>query len=196
MPLPTIADTWRVTVNWTIGSIPCCNVMHFLDQGSSDPEDVADWVGDAWCDTGSFRDIQTNKVNYDSIDVISLDAPFGLTFNFPWPNANVTGLQNETPVASNVAFINTVRTALGGRSHRGRIYVGGLSNESLKTESTEWDLNDSVLDSAGETFRESVITKSSTNLSLAVASYTLETATVATSVQGRSYLGTMRRRAS
>jgi hypothetical protein len=195
MPLPTISNVWRVTINQQLGAINFCNVIHVIDNGSSDPEDVGDWIVDAWCATGSFRDIQTNKVNYLGIDVLSLDAPFGLTVNLTWTNANTTGLQNETPAPSNTAFINTLRTALGGRAHRGRMYIAGLSTESLTTESTRWDLADSVLNTAGETFRTGIVTISSANLGLCVASYELETAELVTSVVPRAYIGTQRRRA-
>src|SRR4030095_3336073 len=128
-------------------------------------------------------------------DVIPLADPFPLTVNLTWTNANTTGPQNETPVPSNVAFINTLRTALGGRSHRGRMYIGGLSNESVKTESTQWDLADSVLATAGSEFLEQVQTQSGGDIQLGVASYVLETASYVTSVVPREYLGTQRRRA-
>ena len=195
MPQPTIADVWRVTINQQLGAINYCNVIHVIDNGSSSAVNVGNWIVDAWCATGSLRDIQTNKVDYLGVDVLSLNAPFGLTVNLPWTNANTTGLQNETPVPSNVSFINTLRTALGGRAHRGRMYIAGLSNESLSTESTRWNLADSVLNTAGETFRTEIITQSSTNIALAVASYELETAELCTSVVPRAYLGTQRRRA-
>src|SRR4029453_1525089 len=64
MPLPTIANCWRVSVNQELGSIPFCNVIHIGQASSKAADDIAEAVGNAWVDTGSIRSMQTKKVNY------------------------------------------------------------------------------------------------------------------------------------
>ena len=195
MALPVIDHVYRCTVNQTSGAFPMANVFHVFNSSDPDPLDVAAAVGQAWADSGNIAAVQDTGVLYTTSDVIPLDgATASASWNFSL-GGNINGDHTGGPVPPQVAMTISIQTALRGRSHRGRLYLGGLSDPYFDESTLQWS-DDAV--SETQTHWDNFISDlagGSPNLFFGVASYVLADFNIMTSSNTNHALGTQRMRA-
>jgi hypothetical protein len=188
MPLPVIANVFRVAVNWRAGESPLTfhNVMHFRSPGAT-PEDVAT-AFDNHKTTGMWRTVsQTYSV--DSLDVTKLDGS-SVSFHFDTGSDTDWDGQGGTQFIPQASAIVKLATALRGRSYRGRIYLPALAED--RTFNGVVDPTDQgITTAAWDTFGTDMIAAGTT---LVVASYKHATAADVTNIICESRTGTQRRR--
>jgi len=188
VPLPTIADTFRVTLNWDAGgSQSFHNVLHFFNATGNETDVYNDM--NAHVTTGMWGLIN-GGFKVTSVDVIDLGHAFTSVHFATGSPAKWSGQAGGQVIPQGAAVI-TERTNLRGRSHRGRIYLPAI-DESVQ--------NDGVLDAAtvasSQTAWNTFLTAmGATNSQPVVASYKLSTESGITSYVVRPKLRTQRRRA-
>lgn len=189
VPLPIIADTYLWTVNYKVGTAPMANVLCF-QKASSTAAVVNGNVWTAWNATNSWQSLQSNTVDYLSSYCLPLDGS-GMA---DIVNRTTTHGGTSAPAVSpQTCLILTLRTALRGKSHRGRMYLGGISNLLLGTPTTQWS-------STGMTgFNAAIgawnVSLGTSNTVQCVLSRHLGVATPVSNVVARQYLGSQRDRA-
>jgi hypothetical protein len=194
MPLPVIAGIVRCSIEATMSGEQVVNVLH-LDLGS-DPTpsaDAASDLGAAWKSALQATGHCSNAYSANAITCQPLDgSSAGQTFvpsGWPW-----VGGSSVDPAPTILARILTLRTGLAGRSHRGRIYVGGLVRDDVNPDGTQWDPS---VHSDWVTISNDLLTALSpgpAGAQLVVASYKLATASQVFAIDPRDYFGTQRRR--
>lgn len=194
MPLPTIADVYRVGIHQTMGDIDMWNVIHVRADGTGGELEICEAVEAAWVADTSFWDIQTGYVNYVETTALALFGSSPATFVHAWGEARTTGSDGAAITGPQVCFVHTLRTLLGGRSHRGRMYICGVSTDHTTNEGTAWDLSEGSMNIAGATFLSELNGDATADCTLVVASYTLASAEPVTEMVPRIYMGTQRRR--
>jgi len=108
--------------------------------------------------TDEFGPLMANAVSFDSCYVRDLTTEAGLVFEY-FPPTAVTGQLTGEIVPNNVAIVMTHRTALAGRSYRGRTYLGGFTEAEL-ARSFIVSSYGSSLETAWEAFASNVETDS------------------------------------
>lgn len=194
--VPTLADTWKVTYKSHLAGEHIENVVHVTAPFTVDPQDIADDCGSAYIHAGSLQSRQSSQCIYDTIAVQPYDgasAPTDLTVG---SYTGASGGFVAVPTASQVAWIITMRTALAGRSHRGRMYVGVRPASYLNATGTAWATAAVTADqSAADTYLTQM--QISTHITeLVVYSRLHNTKAAVSSVVSRPYLGTVRGRAN
>jgi len=196
MALPVITDTMRVAVRGhLVNGHAFANVMHFRKSGAItfaaaiailDPKlvnhlTVAVGAGEPW------RNHANTGTTIDDFTYTPLD---GATATTVIAHA-IPGISAGDELPANVALVITLRTALRGRSHRGRVYqapfvegentsLGNPLSATVANIQTQW--NGLLTNLAG------------TGVSLVVASYKLVTATDVASITVDTRWDTQRRR--
>ena len=185
--LPTIANTFRVTLNWhTAHGITPRNVLHILAP-SANEVDVANEVDAAFVAATNCFQPMCDDFNFDQMDVIKLDGS-SATQTVTVPDGIAGGESGDCiPAACCVVGFHTLQRGARGR---GRIYIGPIAEVSQ----TQGILTSSALTdmaSSWATFHDHLITNS---MALVVASYVHADQHEVTSVHIDSILGTQRRR--
>lgn len=99
---------------------------------------LAQAITDWW--TGSAKSYFSTDMVLNQITVVNQEtesAPSSVLI----PTGSLTGVRTGTPAPNNVAAVATLRTALRGRSYRGRMYLGGISMSDITnaiTLSSSW----------------------------------------------------------
>jgi len=108
--------------------------------------------------------------------------------------ATVTGAFSGTLVPDQVAMVVTFRTALAGRSHRGRAYIPGLPTAALDSSGYLWSVTntDGMTSDFGDW--QSAMATSTSSMTHGVLSRSLGVITPVTSYQARRQIATQRRR--
>lgn len=189
MPLPVIADTLRVTLNWTgPNGTSAANVMHFRGSGI-DPTELMALLTNNFV-ANLFNAVATTAV-IDTVHIIPLDGT-SATQEFDAPN---TALWKGETVSSPVfpdSVVIKLRTGERGRSKRGRVYLpfpaeGAIDLGTVLTGSL------GAMQTAWETFRSSM---EEDLCPWVVASYKFASALEVESLLVEGALGTQRRRQS
>jgi len=203
MPLPVIPNMVQVAITYGPAAWFCTNVLN-CDTAEDDLQVIAAAVADGWYLENSIATLQSNDVDLIQVAVTPFDGASGATVFSPAEigNEGSTGVVASAPVSPQVAGVITWRTGLGGRSFRGRSYVGGFGqlavDEVTGTVATgsqdEWSAAPGVFMGAIGTFAgiELVV------LSLIEDGVERESplANVVTSYVSRNAMRTQRRRAS
>lgn len=142
-PLPTIADVFRVTLDWAAGGgATAHNVMHF-SAPSKTAQDVFDTL-DANV-TASMWDSVYTSASVTGVDVLPLDGSSSTSHFAVTPAAKWTGNGGGDYSSRAPAAIIKLATGLRGPSNRGRVFLpftseqdtsGGLLSDSLVTAIT------------------------------------------------------------
>jgi hypothetical protein len=189
--LPTIANHFLASVQYNQGGLVMANVLCINDTSTTaTSHDIAAHIETAWQATNTFKHFQHTSVHYTDIVVTKLD---GVSLSVHYGTfAGGAGVAAGNALPAGTSVLYTLNTGSRGRSHRGRIYLGGVIDGVSRTDGTGPDGTGSpnILD-AGTLFNASLI---SNNCNLAVLSRKLGTATDVTSVLGRSYWGSQRDR--
>jgi hypothetical protein len=124
MPLPTIPFAMRCAIKGHLGTGPeeVVNVIHVTETTPGDEASVHAALAPAWSDLVS--PLITAILHIDNITYTRLDG--SASVQFPFESAQPTA--SGTTAAANVSMCSSWRTALGGRAHRGRSYLGPPTN--------------------------------------------------------------------
>ena len=186
MPLPTIADVYRCTLNWEFeGREVAHNVIH-LRWPTSAEDDVFTAL-EAAVDTEMWRCVPSTFA-VTSVSIIKLDGtPLGFTFETDG-TSDWDG-NGGTQWIPNAAGIVTFRTATAGRRGRGRIFLPMSEDnqaDGILTSATVTALQDAWTAFIG--------TIAGLGPELVVASYEHTASANVTSVTAQPVMGTQQRR--
>lgn len=127
-----------LSLNYTLHGQLCQNGFWFRETASSSPNpdpgvQSIDLVNTFLNTTFPvIRDFQNNQVHYKSIVAVTINPKNGPIAELPLEQNEGTQIDESLP--SYCAAILSLRTGLGGRSNRGRLYIAGIS-ESDSTDS-------------------------------------------------------------
>lgn len=130
MQLPLVPHTAKVTLNWRYLGKDVHNTLHYTNMNSGPPPTAAQLgpviVGKL---TADFRTCVMPTLALMSISAVPLDVPNAAGDEYatglPWIGNNIGQGQ-----PNNVAGVISLRTALRGRSFRGRVYQPGLAAQA------------------------------------------------------------------
>lgn len=129
----TIAQGMRIEIHWTtpVGKGTALNVLHGtravltnFDQALCDV--LAGDLSTAFATT-AWDDGVATGCQMKSLKITDLSTVDGPSFETLIAS---NGHENSHPLPPSVALVATLRTALGGRRHRGRIYLPGYTEAS------------------------------------------------------------------
>lgn len=187
-PLPILADTYLWTMNYKVGTAPMANVL-CLSKPSSNAHSVNLAAYSIWTTANCWQSRQASQAQYVNSICLPLDGS-GLAdvVDHSLDNGGRTG----AAVPPQVCAIITFRTGVRGRSHRGRMYLGGMYTADLGTPPTLWtSAAVTGLQTAATTWQAGLVTNGLTHL---VLSRLLGTANPVLQYVSRPYLGTQRDR--
>ncbi len=136
-PLPPVASTSRVVLEWTWAGQLCANVLHYLNTTGSGGPQAAD-IGAKI--VGNFntatRAVITTGCALTRIGVTPLDPspPPSQDYATGLPLAGTSG---SPSMPNNVTAAASFRTAFRGRSFRGRAFVVGLTEAGITANAIE-----------------------------------------------------------
>lgn len=130
MALPPAPGVTRAVFNYTSQGIATANVLHFTQPPGStapDPTALASDLKGFWVAAIAPLVHQTHILqNVTCTDLGPTGPPQAIhTTGLPSP-----GLQTGDPMPNNVALVMSLKTALRGRSYRGRLYEGGIAESN------------------------------------------------------------------
>jgi len=144
MPFIPVPDTAQLNLGYTTDTGDTwSNGLYFELAGGWDAASLlqlCDAAVDGWTElmTGIFA-ANCNLTQVSAIDLSSASGEYAAAAT----GLPVAGVRTGAAIMLNVAMSVTLRTALRGRSYRGRIYHYGLANEDKQTEKT-WQTDDAV----------------------------------------------------
>lgn len=156
MPLPTITDVFRVTLNWTHPTLPPAhNVMHLLAPTSTATDVYTDLNANV---TANMWIAQLNNASVSSVDILELDgASATQTFSTGSP-AKWTGQQATEALVATCPIVS-LRTTQRGPARRGRLYLpmlaegsqasGALTAGVVSTAQAAWTAFLAAMETAG-----------------------------------------------
>lgn len=131
-------NTVKVNLHWTIHGRPQLNVLHglFDTVGPVPPgaaQAIFDAIGPALTSTlyASHLAASTRLTAVGVTDLRNSSVPEVLSTGTPVPGTNGT-----LAMPDQVSFVMTLRTAMTGRSHRGRIYTLGWAIDNVEADGT------------------------------------------------------------
>lgn len=185
-PLPNIADTYRVALNWDFNNQ--CNVLH-VHAPSSTPNVVATSI-DASV-TKEMWGITTTGVHVFAVDVTPLDNQTA-TYRFVTGSPAKWGGKATGDIIPGSAAVLSEHTLFRGPANRGRMYLGPVA-ESFQSNGLLITGNVTELVSAWTAFGVAMVAHSMQHV---VASYKHATALTVVSYSVRQAMGTQRKRQS
>lgn len=190
MTLPTIADTYRVALNWGGPVYNATNVIHILSP-TGDESDIFDAL-DTNVSSLNFAPC-CDAFNVETVVITKLDGtPDGVVFpTAAGTPANWDGGTGGQMVPQVAALIKLL-TGTSGRSGRGRIYLPFVAEGAMTTGQIDGTPL-GQLQTAWEDLANALIANTPT-MALAVASYLNETAAQVLAVQAEQPIATIRRR--
>lgn len=184
MPLPVIADCYRVALLWNGGVV--VNVMH-ISKAAVGPDDVYS-VLDNNVDANNWGGV-SSSFSVTNVDVTPLflnGATHRYNTGSPAKWSGGVGGQYMPAVAAGLSL----RTNSRGRSYRGRMFFGPLA-ESAQSNG----IYDETFRAAQQTAWNALVDDlDADDFKLVVASYKLETAAEVTSLSVSTFVRTQRRR--
>jgi hypothetical protein len=192
MPLPVIANVWRVTfeMNASAGVAPR-NVMHFLDAGGTrNAHNVFDTINGALAGTECWGPMSSSFA-VDRLSILKLDGSAGSVVIATDGSAKWAGHAGGD-WSPNSAAVVKFATGLRGRSNRGRVFIGPLA-ESAMTDGVVGLAFQGDLTAAWIAFTNALVGDPSP-MPLVVASYRHATVHQVTDLVTRSRVGSQRRR--
>jgi hypothetical protein len=185
MPLPVIADVYRVTFNWsdTASDEDVVSVQHF--RGSGTAEELATAL-DGTYQTHMLEGFP-DSLHVDSVDILALDG-VSATQTFPLTEWDGESGSGETLPGFNILIEG--QTGLRGSANRGRWFLPGPL-ESVITDGLLDPANQAEIQTAWDDFRTAMALA---DFEWGVASYTTPSFNPYISVSVPRMLGVIRRR--
>lgn len=120
-------DAVSVTLRWVQDTFQWANVLWFTKGAFSEPDQLilANIIMDAFlaADRNAFP-VTVSLLQTEVVDARTQGAPLVIS-----ERDAVAGTGGSEPMALNACLLLTLRTALRGRSYRGRLYFSGLKEE-------------------------------------------------------------------
>jgi hypothetical protein len=195
MPLPVIADVIRTSVEGvTNQGHHWANVLHFRKVGATsfaaaiatlDPLLLNHYT----VNSGAGLNFRTFLPTVASIQAFRYTPLDGVTASTVISHV-LAGLDAAEPLAPSLCVVCTLRTALRGRSNRGRAYIGPFT----ESQNNFGSVNPILATGFAVQWNNFLATLVGTGLSLVVASYLHSSATNVTSVTVDTKWDTQRRR--
>jgi len=189
MPLPTIADTFRVAFEWTLqgGSRTATNVMHYLAPNKTESEvfnalqdNVTDDMWNTLPDIAQCLEVVVTKLD---------GTPDGRVFPTNLATGAWAGSGGAQFIPQGCTLVK-LATGATGRSGRGRIYLPWITEASQFSGLVD-DLKRTAAQAAWIAFSNAMIAD---GIALAVASYKNDTAAQVLALTVESSIATQRRR--
>lgn len=143
-PLPPTPGVTRAVLNATLNGIPVANVLHFDQPGggtSPNPANLAARLAGWWA--ASMKTLVTS--NYSLVNVTTTDLdPAGAPSTIYTTGLPNSGTLSGDSLPGNCALVISLRTALRGRSYRGRIYHCGLGESQTLLNQVQVPARDSI----------------------------------------------------
>lgn len=171
--LPPVANVARVVLNTNYASEPCANVLHYKQiaaNGNYDLNALAEAIAQKWI--ANIAPLVPETVELGSVIATDLDP----TPQAPGQNTTGSGTSGgvTTPqLPNNVTACMTLRTAVGGRSGRGRLYHVGIAENNVIMNVldpgfvgqlvTGWNTFINVADTLGDQWKWSIVSFFSNN---------------------------------
>jgi len=133
MPFQSVPNTIEVTTHGVCNSQPVVNTFYFAtlaNYSAQEVEDIAVAVWDWWA--ADMNDIYPIAFLLSSVKARGLENEND--FEFVHAPGTIAGTIASNPTPSNVCFCVSRRSALTGRSARGRVYIGPIAIGSLQTD--------------------------------------------------------------
>jgi hypothetical protein len=188
MPLPVIADVFRVTAVWNqVGGVSPRNVFH-VDSASSDVTEIGRVIGQNFQD-GQWTSVRTGY-SITSLEILPLDGVSGTETILPdsWGPHGGESTGDMVPEASLCVKFGT---SLRGPAHRGRIYLGPLGESEIDSGLIVGDVD--AVAAAWLAWRDAMALDSP-EVAHVVASYVHASRTQVESYRGDHQMATQRRR--
>lgn len=181
-----IADTVEVRLNWGLdGSEWAVNVLHYIVPGGftvnqANADALAADIDDAFTNAASIQPLISDLVTLDSVglrDIRVASQPEFLS------DLGTFGTRTDEMLPRQTCMVLTLRTALAGRSYRGRVYLGGWTVGGLALDGSMGAAHRAAAEDFGD--RMASFTVDSALLVLGVTSRTLELTTEVVSSEVR-----------
>lgn len=131
MVAPNLPDLYRVAINGQLGTLPMTNVVYvFL--GGETAASIAAMVENDW--PGAWNAVQSEDFEYTSVEAREM-VPTGMAVSV---GSSEVGQITSQSVPPGTALCVTWSTLLGGRSHRGRSYIPGITVGQIDSTSSQW----------------------------------------------------------
>lgn len=191
--LPTIANVYRVTFNWSaVDGVTPRNVIH-LHAASSNEASLGANIDTAIAAMASpshmFHACNDAQVCAD-VDILKLDGT-SATVNYPLAT-HLTGGQGSGQIIPQGCALVSFHTIFRGPAHRGRVYVGPIA-ESAQSNGVVDSTSRGLMLAAWNAFHASGL-GSSPGFDLAVASYVHASWASVATIRVDSIAATQRRR--
>jgi len=128
-------DFYRCAINYTQGTQPMTNVFHVGREGSNALEVITDLSSRFATTLGDniSTDVSWGISTAKEMTSTAIEAVYDMS-----AETGGTGTEASNPVPPGVALCITWLTAAGGRSHRGRTYLGGVGLAYVAGDSASW----------------------------------------------------------
>jgi hypothetical protein len=137
----------------------------------------------------------SNEITFDECEAFDLNGLLMSGIN-DFSTADLTqGTHSNGMAPVNVCLVWTLQTAAPGRSHRGRMYLGGADYGRMGSDRARWDVSGDFPGSAAAFLAAGDGTMGAVTPLLCVNSRTLQELNPVTNIRVNTYLGTQRRRA-
>lgn len=123
-----INDLWQLTVEGEIEGQFTANVWHFKTTAASADVDLGLVLVFLNCFITNLLPVLTSKYTLNGVRWKKVAPVLGNEFFHPAPPASVGG-GDDNAEPSFVSALFSIRTSLGGRSHRGRKYIAGIPED-------------------------------------------------------------------
>ena len=136
VPTPDFPNIYRVTVGYELAGLAMANV-YCVAAVTGDADSVGADVAEKWAESiGVLISQDVFWTNWAAIELV----PDALTATGAMSGFSPNhGTGNHNPVPPGAAMCVSLKTALGGRRHRGRNYIGGLPRDSALAAAGTWD---------------------------------------------------------
>lgn len=138
MPFIPVPNTIRISLHLVMASQNMYVTLHVKKVGAVGSSDLVDAAVAMynWWDT-YLRPISSNQVTCDGATAMDMSSDSGGVYTHTQSPA-VAGASTAAPFPNNVAAVISTRTALRGRSYRGRMFIPGLRGD-YRANASEMD---------------------------------------------------------
>jgi hypothetical protein len=191
MPLPVIADTFRVVLNWEEGASNDVNVMHVRDltgvMSAATVSGIIEGAPVAGCWTSLSNGAHMTKLQVTPLDGTTATHEESVSTSDPkWAG------QSASDYLPAVAVVVKLLTLTRGRSYRGRVFLP-MTGEAVVSNGQITSGTQTAAQTGWETFFTNLL---AADIEPVVASYKLSVATTVEELLVETDLATQRRRQS
>lgn len=192
MPFVAIPSTVKLVIQGTAEATACLNILHYKYTGAAPASTALNTFVNAWLSAHKTQWLACHGAHYtlQAVTATDLSVGSGATYSQPVAGPSNVGTATGIPFPNNVALAVSLKTGLSGRRNRGRVFMGGLTDNqadgSIATGAFQTQLT--------TLFTALVLQVFTGGFDLAIASYKDAAAKVVTSFVIDTIMDSMRRR--